>query len=194
MASKYGDVNLASLPLVTKASKVDNVMVVPFEPSVRIQSDLLTATSPLTDENGDLLPNIHARASGSFLRFLKAFEEAVLEAAKTHAATWWSKKQCSASLIDNGFKSYFKGDDVFKINVKSTSEALVFDKDGNELGNDALTTNSKFWAVLEARRVVLGKTEFGMVWKLNQLMMKPAARCEVAPPPSTGGDDDGDFL
>lgn len=194
MASKFADVDLAALPLTNKPVKVDNVMVVPFEPVVRVQTDLVTATGPLTDENGDLLPNLYARASGPFLRFLRAFEDAVLEAAKANAQTWWSKKQCSPGLIENGFKSYFKTDDVFKINVKSTTEALVFDKDGNELGNDALGSNSKFWAVLEARRVVLGKTEFGMVWKLNQLMLKPAARCEVSPPPAVQAEDDGDFL
>ena len=194
MALPFSEVDLTNLPLADKATKVENVMVVPFDPPVKIQTDLLTVTGPLADEAGELLPNIHAKASAGFCTFLKSFEAAVLDKAKANASSWWTKKQCSSAMVENGFKSYFKSDDIFKINVKSAGESLVFDYDGNELGIEAVASNSKVWAVLEARRVVLGKTEFGMVWKLNQLMLKPATKCQVAPPKNQTADDDGDFL
>jgi len=192
MVNVYNKVDLDALPLAETATKIKNVMVVPFQPVIRIQTDLLTATSPLCDENKDLLPNIYAKANGPFLNFLKEFETSILKAAKHNAATWWPKRNV-ADMIDNGFKSYFKGDDVFKINVKTSAEAIVFDQTSSELPNEAACTGSKFWAVLEAHRVVLGKTEFGVVWKLDQMMLKPVVKCEVAAP--LGPDvDEGDFL
>lgn len=194
MVSAYSDIDLKNLVLAEKPSKVENVMVVPFDPSIKIQTDLVSATGPLVDENGDLLPNIHARASGAFLKFLKDFEASVLDVAKSHASSWWTKKQCTPAMVESGFKTYFKGEDIFKINVKSADQPLVFDEDGNEVGDESVTSSSRFWAVLEARRVVLGKTEFGMVWKLKQLMLKATAKCEVNPPRAQAGEDDGDFF
>lgn len=196
MAAKFSDVNLEALPFAKQAKKVNNVLVVPFEPPVRIQTDILTATTPLCDENKDLLPSIYVQAQGPFLKFMKDFEQAVLVNAKEHASNWWTKPP-SPTMIDNGFKTSFKSDDVFKLNVKQSSEPIVFDHQQNDLPDEVAGPGVKFWAVLEAHRVVIGRQEFGVVWKLSQMMLKPAVRCEITFPMATQTQtetEDGDFV
>ena len=195
MALKYGDVDLSKLPFKKSPVKVKNVLTVPLEPAVKIQTDLLTATTPLCDENKEVLASLYARANGPFLKFLKSFEDTLLAAAKDNASTWWPKP-VTAAMIDNGFKSYFRNDDVFKINIRQPVEPLVFDCEGKDLPDDAVGPGVKFWAVLEAQRVVLGKQEFGIVWRLNQLMVKPTTKCEITLPSDVSNieSDEGDFL
>ena len=194
MASNFGDIDLSALPFAKQATKVNNALVVPLEPAIRIQSDLLTATTPLCDENKDILPNIYARAQGPFLAFLKEFEQAILAGAKENAQAWWPKPPAPA-MIENGFKTSFRNEDVVKLTVKQTAEPIVFDHEGKDLPDQAVGCGAKFWAILEAQRIVIGRQEFGLVWKLSQLMLKPAAKCEVTLPAVGLQDtDDGDFL
>lgn len=196
MTAPYADVDLETLPFAKQAKKVNNVLVVPFEPPLRIQSDLLTATTPLCDENKDLVPSMYVQAQGSFLKFLKDFEKAVLKNAKENASSWWTKPP-STAMIENGFKTSFKNEDVFKMNVKHTSEPIVFDHHQNDLPDSVAGAGVKFWAVMEAQRVVIGRQEFGVVWKLCQLMLKPAVKCEIVFPVATQSQaesEDGDFV
>lgn len=194
MAVRFGDVDLDTLPFAKQATKANNTLVVPLEPAIRIKTDLLTSTTPLCDENNDILPNIYARAQGPFLKFLKDFEQAVLTGAKNNAQAWWPKPPTTA-MIDNGFKSSFRNEDVFKMTVKQTADPLVFDHEQKELPDQAAGCGVKFWAVLEAQRVVIGRQEFGLVWKLSHMMLKPAAKCELTLPTADDPEaDDGDFL
>lgn len=185
----FTEVDLAKLPLEEKAVKTNNVLVVPFKEPIRIQTSLLTATSPLCtpgeDGSYEIRPSITARASGSFLVFLKKFEDAILKAAHDGSNKWWPKQKFEAEFIDNAFRRYMKSADVFKIRVDSSLDPVVYDESGSPVGPEVLAPGQKFWCVLEASRVVLGKTEFGVVWRLVQAMHKPAPACVVVPPKQT---------
>lgn len=183
----FSEVDLKALPLAEKPGKVDNVLVVPFEPVIRIQTDLLTATSPLCtrgeDGGTEVLPSMTAKASGSFLTFLRDFEKAVLESGKANSAKWWPRRKVEPGLepgvIENGLKSYFKSSDVFKIRVDTSAETLVYDLNERPIDPDKLSAGERFWATLEAHRVVIGRSEFGLVWTLDQAMHKPTTACVV---------------
>ena len=184
----FSQVDLDRLPLADKPVKKDGALVVPFQPPVRIQTDLVTATTPLCtradDGTCEVLPSMTARASGDFLAFLRRFEAGVLAGAKANAAKWWPKGRWDAETIQNGLKSYMKGQDLFKLKVDGGgTDPIVYDMQSQPLEPDVLTPGQHFWAVLEAQRVVIGKTEFGMVWRLHQVMHKPAAACIVRPTP-----------
>lgn len=185
----FANVDLANLPFEDKPVKSNNMLVVNFKEPVRVQTDLLTATSPLCtqaeDGSFEVRPSITARASGSFLTFLKKFEDAILKAAHANSNRWWPKQKFEAEFIDNAFRRYMKSADVFKIRVDSSLDFVVYDEAENPLGPEVLTPGSRFWAVLEASRVVLGKTEFGVVWRLVQAMHRPAPACVVRPPQNT---------
>lgn len=194
MAVKFTDLDLSKLPFSKAAVKVNNVLTVPLDPIIKIQTDLLTTTTPLCDENNELLPSVYAKATGPFLNFMKSFETAVLTAAKDNASTWWPKP-VTPTMIDNGYKSYFRNDETFKLSIRQSAQPIVFDAEGHDLPDEAAGVGAKFWAVLEAQRLVLGKQEFGIVWKLNQMMLKPAAKCEIRPPEHVPVEsDEGDFL
>lgn len=181
----YSAVDLEALPLAEKPGKIDNTLVVPFSPPVRIQTDLLTAVTPLStraeDGTCEVLPSLTARASGDFLAFLKKFEAAVLATAKANAGKWWPRRNLDAGVIENGHKTYMKGKDVFKLKVDFTGDPIVWNLKSEPQESDVLTPGQQFWAVLEAQRVVIGRSEFGLVWRLHQVMHKPMAACVVRP-------------
>lgn len=195
----YKQVNLCKLPLADKPVKIDGVLAVPFDPIIRIQTeDLLTAMTPLCtkgeDGNVEMMTSMTAKATGAFLTFLKQFEKSVLGVAKKESSKWWPRKNFDDTVIEHGFKSYMKGADVFKLRVDTDVEPLVYDEQGLPADIDAIRPGQRFWAVLEAHRVVIGKNEFGLVWKLHQIMWKPANACLVVPQPQkqkvTVTDDD----
>ena len=184
--SRFSDVDLKNLHLAEKPVKVDNVLVVPFEPPLYIQTEeTLTATSPLCtraeDGSCEVLPSLTAKVGGPFLEFLRQFETALLDTAKAQSNKWWPRRNLDAGAVENGLKSYLKGTDVLKMKVDTEVDPLVYDEAGTPTETDIIKPGQKFWAVLKANRVVLGKTEFGMVWRLHQVMHKPVTACVVVP-------------
>lgn len=188
----HKDIDLGSLKLADEPVKVNSTVVVPFDPPLYVNTELMTATSPLTHE-GKMLDYMSARATGGFLKFLRDFEEAVKDTAKRKSTSWWPKRNVTADLIDNGFKTYFKSQDVIKINTRHCTDA-VFNSQHEQLSSDSVATGTRFWAVLVAKRVVLGKAEFGVVWALEQMLVKSPATCKVKAINEVVQDDDNEVF
>lgn len=177
--------SLAFQPMRRDASKY----VVP------LTRDLLVVTpplgvSPLVDDEGEACAVVWLRATaGPFADFARAVETSVLDRVIANKREWLRKDVPDDSLRTS-FKSFLSPEGL---RVKGGADVAAFGAD-RSLTDLSLVRGPRVRAVLSLRAVTFGKTEFGCLWRLVQVIDAPEPACLFQDDPADDADPDDDFV
>lgn len=157
----------------------------------RLAAPLLVVTppcalaSPLVLEDGSPAPFVWLRPPPAFAQFAAATEARLLQAALDNKVEWL-RKDVPDEALARSFKSFLRAEDG-ALRVK-LADVQAFDA-GRAPVDLADVRGPRVRAVLGLRQLTFGKTEFGGMWRLAQVLDVPDAPCLFQDDPD---DDDVD--
>ena len=178
--------SLAFQPMRRDATKY----VVPLARELLVVTPPL-GVSPLVDEDGEPAGVVWLRATaGPFADFARAVEASVLDSVIANKREWLRKDVPDDSLRTS-FKSFLGPEGL---RVKGGADVAAFGAD-RSLTDLSLVRGPRVRAVLSLRAVTFGKTEFGCLWRLVQVIDAPEPACLFQDDPDDADpDDDDDFV
>ena len=162
---------------------------------VPLTRELLVVTpplgvSPLVDDEGEPCAVVWLRATaGPFADFARAVETSVLDRVIANKREWLRKDVPDDSLRTS-FKSFLSPEGL---RVKGGADVAAFGAD-RSLTDLSLVRGPRVRAVLSLRAVTFGKTEFGCLWRLVQVIDAPEPACLFQDDPPDDADPDDDFV
>ena len=184
----FSRVDLSSLafqPMRRDATKY----VVPLTRELLVVTPPL-GVSPLVDEDGEPAGVVWLRATaGPFADFARAVEASVLDRVIANKREWLRKDVPDDSLRTS-FKSFLSPEGL---RVKGGADVAAFGAD-RSLTDLSLVRGPRVRAVLSLRAVTFGKTEFGCLWRLVQVIDAPEPACLFQDDPPDDADPDDDFV
>ena len=167
-----------------------NKYVVPLTRELLVVSPPV-GVSPLVDDDGEPCAVVWLRATaGPFADFARAVEASVLESVIANK-TQWLRKDVPDDSLRTSFKTFLGPEGL---RVKGGADVAAFDAD-RALTDLSLVRGPRVRAVLSLRGVTFGKTEFGCLWRLVQVIDAPEPACLFqADPDPVPDDDDDDFV
>lgn len=182
----YKDVDLSALvfePMV----KENTTYVVPLASPLRIQTPVMTLSSPLVDEQSELLPFVYLTATGPFLEFLKKVETMILDTCLANKKEYF-RKALDDDALRNCHKSFFRGS---ALKVRVPRDVVVFEaENGLPIEPEAVVAGARVRVILSLHRICFGKTEFGAVFRAEQMQLAPTPACLIQSLPEDEADDD----
>jgi len=147
--------------------------------SVRFREKALIQTKPtsnalcsaLVSEDGEPMPFVHVNLDAESETLLRTFEKWVLASTKENKLDWF-KKDIDDAYLDTSFKSYFKNTTNHFV-LKVAEDVAAFTPQGDPLSLSDIAPDATVVLLLEASQITFGKTEFGCLWKLKQMMVLP---------------------
>lgn len=162
--------------------------VVPLTREVLVVTPPLGVSS-LVDEDGEAAGVVWLRATaGPFADFARAVEASVLDRVIANKREWLRKDVPDDSLRTS-FKSFLGPEGL---RVKGGADVAAFGAD-RTLTDLSLVRGPRVRAVLSLRAVTFGKTEFGCLWRLVQVIDAPEPACLFQDDPDDDDPDD-DFV
>jgi hypothetical protein len=177
--------SLAFQPMRRDATKY----VVPLTRELLVVTPPL-GVSPLVDDEGEPCAVVWLRATaGPFADFARAVETSVLDRVIANKREWLRKDVPDDSLRTS-FKSFLSPEGL---RVKGGADVAAFGAD-RALTDLSLVRGPRVRAVLSLRAVTFGKTEFGCLWRLVQVIDAPEPACLFQDDPPDDADPDDDFV
>lgn len=149
----------------------NRVYSVRFRQPIAIQTKRAsTLRSDLLNETGETMPFAYFTLDAESEALLRSFETWVVAAAKENKSTWF-KKDIDDAYLDTSFKSYFKSAGHFVVRI--AEDVAAFTPKGEPLPLSEVAPEATAVLLLEASQITFGRTEFGCLWKLKQMMVFP---------------------
>lgn len=149
----------------------NRVYSVRFRQPIAIQTKRAsTLRSDLLNETGEAMPFAYFTLDAESEALLRSFETWVVAAAKENKSTWF-KKDIDDAYLDTSFKSYFKSAGHFVVRI--AEDVAAFTPKGDPLPLSEVAPEATAVLLLEASQITFGRTEFGCLWKLKQMMVFP---------------------
>ena len=144
-----------------------------LEPPVTFVTNTVRALSGV---EADVL---FVEVQGNLLNFVSNVESTLKNLTCAKQDDLFPGKNISEEAIRARFKSYLTSSNVLRLKLKKG--APVFDVDGEKVGVDQITRDTRLRAVLTLCKLSIGKTEFGVVWEAEQVRIKENPQEEDEP-------------
>lgn len=139
-----------------------------FASKIVAQTPKVTLVSSLSDEAGERLPFAYLELDKASKAWLDDFENKVIQMAVQRKDTWF-KKELPDEFISTSFKSSIKSDGKFCVKIADDFEAYSAQGEAEP----HVPQGSRVVALLELGQITFGRTEFGCLWKLKQVLVVP---------------------
>lgn len=157
-----------------------------------IQSPVVLCKERITNSNGETLPYMYITPDATLDTWLQQFEAYILDQAVQHKDAWF-RKNTSDSDVQQTYKSYFR-DNTFRLRM--TDDVEIFDTTRTILNPGDLQPGTKVKLIMDLGRVSFGRTEWGCVWRVSQIMVQNTRGCLFTDEGDEGATSevDDDFL
>lgn len=187
MAQTYRDVSLDFT--FGSLEREPKLYAVSISPALRVQTPVLTVVNDTVAEPGAALAlkGAHQAPDGLF-KFFKDVESRVLDACIENKAAWFPKGETlDADTLRSSFKT-FVVDDCLK--TRFQDDCVVYDQNRHPLEDPAdLSAGTQVRCVLELSKISFGKHEFGVMWRVAQMLLLPGCLIDEADVVESGDED-----